>query len=80
MDKVEVEIELEDEEWAKIDQLVAEGKYPSRDAVIESAIREMRARQDPCGKRCDQGSPCILWRKHEPASRHQTRHGCVFYD
>jgi hypothetical protein len=34
----------------------------------------------PCGKPCDHGSPCILPTAHAPADRHETEHGCVFFD
>ena len=34
----------------------------------------------PCGKECDHGSPCILSAGHVPADRHETEHGCVFFD
>ena len=34
----------------------------------------------PCGKPCDHGSPCILSAGHVPADRHETEHGCVFFD
>ena len=34
----------------------------------------------PCGKECDHGSPCLLSAGHVPADRHETEHGCVFFD
>lgn len=34
----------------------------------------------PCGKSCDHGSPCIQAANHAPADRHETEHGCVFFD
>ena len=34
----------------------------------------------PCGKECDHGSPCRLSTGHAPADRHETEHGCVFFD
>jgi hypothetical protein len=33
-----------------------------------------------CGKECDHGSPCIQAANHAPADRHETEHGCVFFD
>jgi hypothetical protein len=33
-----------------------------------------------CGKKCDHDSPCILRADHEPRDRHETDHGCVFFD
>lgn len=33
-----------------------------------------------CGKKCDYGSECLEPSGHEPADRHETQHGCVFYD
>src|SRR5690242_8756710 len=33
-----------------------------------------------CGKPCDHGSPCTLPADHLPQSRHETEHGCTFYD
>lgn len=33
-----------------------------------------------CGARCDHGSECLLLSGHEPSDRHETQHGCVFYD
>jgi hypothetical protein len=33
-----------------------------------------------CNKPCDHGSPCLLLKGHEPVDRHDTQHGCVFYD
>lgn len=35
---------------------------------------------DRCGKRCDHGSPCMLDAGHVPVDRHESEHGCVFYD
>jgi hypothetical protein len=35
---------------------------------------------DWCGKRCDHDSPCLLPEGHEPADRHETEHGCAFFD
>ena len=35
---------------------------------------------DDCGKKCDHESPCILADGHEPSDRHETAHGCVFFD
>jgi len=34
----------------------------------------------PCGKPCDHGSPCGLSAGHVPTDRHETEHGCVFFD
>ena len=34
----------------------------------------------PCGKECDYGSPCRLSTGHVPEDRHETEHGCVFFD
>ena len=34
----------------------------------------------PCGKVCDHDSPCTLPADHLPPSRHETEHGCTFYD
>jgi hypothetical protein len=33
-----------------------------------------------CGKKCDHGSECLGLIGHEPPDRHETQHGCVFYD
>jgi hypothetical protein len=33
-----------------------------------------------CGKKCDHDSPCVLRVDHEPRDRHETDHGCVFFD
>jgi len=33
-----------------------------------------------CGRKCDHGSPCIRCADHEPRDRHETDHGCVFFD
>jgi hypothetical protein len=33
-----------------------------------------------CGKCCDHGSPCLLYADHVPPDRHETQHGCIFYD
>lgn len=33
-----------------------------------------------CGKRCDHDSECLLLADHDPPNRHETQHGCVFYD
>jgi hypothetical protein len=33
-----------------------------------------------CGKSCDHDSPCLLYADHQPADRHETQHGCIFYD
>lgn len=35
---------------------------------------------DFCGKRCDHGSECLLYADHQPPDRHETQHGCIFYD
>lgn len=35
---------------------------------------------DVCGKRCDHGSECLLLADHAPPDRHETQHGCIFYD
>lgn len=40
-------------------------------APVEAAV---------CGKPCDHGSPCLLLAGHVPAARHETQHGCVFYE
>jgi hypothetical protein len=34
----------------------------------------------PCGKQCDHGSPCLLPSSHDAPDRHETQHGCIFYD
>jgi len=33
-----------------------------------------------CGALCDHGSECLLLRGHIPQDRHETQHGCVFFD
>ena len=33
-----------------------------------------------CGKRCDHDSQCTLPADHLPATRHESEHGCIFYD
>lgn len=33
-----------------------------------------------CGKSCDHGSPCLLYADHQPPDRHETQHGCIFFD
>lgn len=33
-----------------------------------------------CGKRCAHDSECLLLAGHEPVDRHETQHGCCFYD
>jgi len=33
-----------------------------------------------CGALCDHGSECLLLRGHTPQDRHETQHGCVFFD
>ncbi len=33
-----------------------------------------------CAKVCDHNSACLLRLGHEPPDRHETLHGCVFYD
>lgn len=33
-----------------------------------------------CNKACDHGSECTLPADHLPPSRHESEHGCVFYD
>ncbi len=50
-------------------------------------IYSARAPADPepdetafCGKCCDHGSPCLLYADHQPQDRHETQHGCIFYD
>ena len=46
--------------------------------VLLHAIAEHEG--EHCGKRCAHGSPCMLTEHHAPTDRHQTEHGCVFYD
>ena len=45
--------------------------YPSLVCFLDSP---------PCGKECDHGSPCQLSTGHTPSDRHETAHGCVFFD
>lgn len=33
-----------------------------------------------CAKECDHGSPCQLTTGHPRPDRHETEHGCIFYD
>lgn len=33
-----------------------------------------------CSKRCEHGSECLDLAGHVPADRHETQHGCVFFD
>lgn len=33
-----------------------------------------------CGSLCDHGSACKLPVAHDPEDRHETEHGCIFYD
>ena len=35
---------------------------------------------DPCRAQCDHRSACMLPRDHRPSDRHETEHGCIFYD
>lgn len=40
----------------------------------------MNAESCPCGRQCDHGSPCRLRSGHSSSWRHETEHGCIFYD
>ena len=33
-----------------------------------------------CGKSCAHGSECLLLAGHTPCNRHESQHGCVFFD
>jgi len=33
-----------------------------------------------CGKTCAHGSECLLLAGHWPRNRHESQHGCVFFD
>lgn len=35
---------------------------------------------DVCGKKCDHGSECLLVHHTDSLIRHETQHGCIFYD
>jgi hypothetical protein len=55
-------------------------------ASINLATRDLDSRKKPsveesksCGKECDHGWACLLPHGHEPADRHETQHGCIFY-
>lgn len=45
---------------------------PGREARAVTGIQ--------CGKVCDHGSPCVLVVCHDVPDRHETKHGCVFFD
>lgn len=53
---------------------------------LDAAVEETEPRDaggfstKPCGKMCDHDSPCTLPLDHLPGSRHETEHGCTFYD
>jgi hypothetical protein len=51
-------------------------------AVSSLVLAEQRlaSEADVCGKRCDHGSECLLLAGHTPSDKHETQHGCVFYD
>ena len=49
-----------------------------RDGGVKGGIEP--SSPSPCGKPCDHGSPCILLTGHIPTDRHETEHGCVFFD
>lgn len=48
-------------------------------ACIEAGD-DLEGTTQTCGRPCDAGSPCVLHRDHAPADRHETAHGCIFYD
>jgi len=33
-----------------------------------------------CGALCDHGSECLLLHGHVPQDKHETQHGCIFFD
>lgn len=41
---------------------------------------ELPTLAEVCGARCDHGSECLLLASHVPNDRHETQHGCVFFD
>jgi hypothetical protein len=61
----------------RIEKALATPAHPNDDLPF-AVLPESEA--DVCGKRCAHDSECLLLKGHEPADKHETQHGCIFYD